>query len=48
MPPWGFILLFTSLGMAFAWGKQRSSSVLIAWIMHFVGVLNLKPFLGMQ
>ncbi len=48
MPPWGFILLFTSLGMAFAWAKQRSTSVLIAWIMHFVGVLNLKPLLGMH
>lgn len=48
MPPWGFVLLFTSLGAAFAWAKQRSNSVLIAWVMHFVGVLNLKPLLGLQ
>lgn len=47
MPPWGFILLFTSLGAVFAWAKQRSGSVLIASIMHFVGVLNLKPWLGL-
>jgi len=48
LPPWGFILLFTSLGMAFAWAKQRSGSVLVAFVMHFVGVLNLKPLLGMH
>jgi hypothetical protein len=42
LPPWGFILLFTFLGAVFAWAKVLSGSVLIAAIMHFVGVLNLK------
>lgn len=46
LPPWGFILLFSSLGMTFAWSKQRSGSTMIAFVMHFVGVLNLKQLLA--
>lgn len=48
LPPWGFILLFSSLGMTFAWSKQRSGSTLVAFVMHFVGVLNFKPLLGLH
>jgi len=37
-----FVLLFTILGIIFAYGYKRSGSFFVPWIMHFFGVLNYR------
>jgi membrane protease YdiL (CAAX protease family) len=42
-PPIGklaFVILFTLIGIAFAYGYKKSGSFLVPWMMHFFGVLK--------
>lgn len=35
-----FVLLFTALGILFAYGYKKSGSFLVPWMIHFFGVLK--------
>jgi len=37
-----FVILFTSLGILFAYSYKRSGSLLVPWMMHFFGVLKYR------
>ena len=37
-----FVVLFTLVGMPFAYGYKKSGSFFIPWMMHFFGVLKYK------
>jgi len=39
-----FVLLFTFLGVVFAYSYKRSGSFLVPWMMHFLGVLQYRVF----
>ena len=42
-PPIGklaFVILFTLVGIPFAYGYKKSGSFLVPWMMHFFGVLK--------
>ena len=39
-----FVVLFTLVGMPFAYSYKKSGSFLIPWMMHFFGVLQYKMF----
>jgi len=37
-----FVILFTCLGILFAYSYKRSGSLLVPWMMHFFGVLQYR------
>ena len=37
-----FVLLFSLVGAAFAYGYKRSGSFMVPWLMHFFGVLKYR------
>ena len=37
-----FVLLFTALGVLFGYCYKKSGSLLVPWIMHFLGVLQYR------
>jgi membrane protease YdiL (CAAX protease family) len=40
-----FVMLFTILGMVFAYSYKKSGSFLVPWMMHFFGVLRYRLLL---
>jgi membrane protease YdiL (CAAX protease family) len=39
-----FVMLFTSLGIIFAYSYKKSGSFLVPWMIHFLGVLKYRLF----
>lgn len=40
-----FVLLFTALGMLFAYGYKKSGSFFVPWMIHFFGVLQYRSLI---